>query len=151
MERIVRPPNGMQTIFAYVLLNFPALCTADPALQSAITPVGFNSCKSVPQTSPGNSGPLPNLGSACCSLMDGTKPLFGVVKSGSGICVGGNLVPDSFTALQSSVALMLRSRLWIFTPTLAADQSPLLGQSRTKTSAFQLDAQTLELMPLQPA
>ena len=35
--------------------------------------------------------------------------------------------------------------------TLAADQSPLLGQSRTKTSAFQLDAQTLELMPLQPA
>lgn len=75
-------------------LHFVALCTAEASLQSAITPVGFNGCKSVPQTNPGNTGPLPNLGTSCCSLMDSAKPLYGVAQSASGICTGGRLVPD---------------------------------------------------------
>lgn len=74
-------------------LHFVALCLAEASLQSAITPVGFNGCKSVPQTNPGNTGPLPNLGTSCCSLMDSAKPLYGVVQSASGICTGGRLVP----------------------------------------------------------
>ena len=75
------------------LTCFAAACTADPSLQAAITAVGFSDCKSVPQTSSGGAGPLPNLSSACCSLRDPTKPLYGSVSSASGMCTGGRLVP----------------------------------------------------------
>ena len=78
--------------------NFVALCTADPSLQSAITAVGFDQCKSVPQTSSGNTGPLPGLDKSCCALMDKNKPLFGSIKSGSGMCQGGILVQFSLFA-----------------------------------------------------
>lgn len=102
-------------LFLFLFPNFSsdcvALCTADPSLQSAITAVGFDRCKSVPQTSSGNTGPLPNLDRACCGLMDKTKPLFGVIKSGSGMCQGGILVHRFFFASMCSSALMFNRRL----------------------------------------
>ncbi len=79
-------------LFPNISSDCVALCTADPSLQSAITAVGFDKCKSVPQTSSGNTGPLPGLDKSCCALMDKTKPLFGTIKSGSGMCQGGILV-----------------------------------------------------------
>ena len=93
------------------LTYFAAACTADPSLQAAITAVGFSDCKSVPQTSSGGAGPLPNLSSACCSLRDPTKPLYGTVSSASGMCTGGRLVPHQLLAHNNCLRLIRLSRL----------------------------------------
>ena len=107
-------------------------------------------CSAVaPQTNNGNIGALPNLGTSCCTLIDPTKLLFGVAKSGSGICTGGRLVSDSFVASIPSLTLMLLSRLPPCTRMLPAAKLRSRTQLLTKTSSFPLDAPTLAVAILE--